>query len=229
VDRERFEAAERAEGLRRSLTTKAVQEVSRLERFLTACESSLETAAPADLEAFLEERTLTTVATIDVQGLHRYFACVGNHALAEAASELRLRFTPPFKLSELPDTDPAHIDTLETAGLRTNNQLLRKAPSPKDRRALARRVGIPPSALETIARLADLTRMFGVRAIRAKLYFEMGIETVEAMANWTPEDLVREATAFVERTGFDGIATLPKEAAFTVELAKRLPRLAAFE
>jgi hypothetical protein len=33
---------------------------------------------------------------------------------------------------------------------------------------------------------------------------------------------------FVERTGFDGVATLPKEAEFTVAEAKKLPKLVEY-
>jgi len=229
MDREGFEAAEQKRGLRRSLTAKAIKEVARFERFQEAHSTTLEEAMREDVESFLEERTMGTVATIDVHGLHRYFAYTGHEELAEATADLRFRFTPPFKLSELPGADPTHIEALASEGIRTNNQLLRKAPSVTDRAELAERIGVPRQDLETMSKLADLTRMFGVRAIRAKLYFEMGIETVEQMASWRPEDLVREANAFVERTGFDGIATLPKEAEYSVSLANRLPRLAAFD
>jgi hypothetical protein len=33
---------------------------------------------------------------------------------------------------------------------------------------------------------------------------------------------------FVDRTGFDGIAPLPKEVAFSVATARRLPRLVEY-
>jgi predicted flap endonuclease-1-like 5' DNA nuclease len=82
--------------------------------------------------------------------------------------------------------------------------------------------------MEKLAKLSDLARMRGVRGIRAKLYYDMGIQTVAQMAQWTPDDLVRAANKHVAQSGFEGIATLPKEAQFTVALANQLPRLAEF-
>ena len=229
MDRDRFERHERENGIRRSLTAKAIQEAGRLERFLADRGVALERASHEEIEAYLEQRTMTTMASIDVDGLERYFRCAENTEAAAAVAQLRLRFTAPFKLSDLLDVDRALVAALESDGVRTNNQLLRVAATPKQREALADRLNLPVEVLEKVSRLADLTRMFGVRAIRAKLYYDMGIESIEQMAKWTPADLVRAAQDHVDRTGFDGIATLPKEAEFTVAMAKKLPKLAAFD
>ena len=51
---------------------------------------------------------------------------------------------------------------------------------------------------------------------------------MKQMAQWTADDLVRAANGWVEHSDFEGIATLPKEARFTVDLAKRLPHVACF-
>jgi hypothetical protein len=34
---------------------------------------------------------------------------------------------------------------------------------------------------------------------------------------------------FVERTGFDGIAPLPKEAEYTIESARKLPKIIEYD
>lgn len=98
----------------------------------------------------------------------------------------------------------------------------------ESRAQLAHEVRIPEQAMEKLTRLSDLVRMRGVRAIRAKLYYDMGIQTVEQMAQWMPDDLVSAANEHVDHSDFEGIATLPKEAQFTVALANRLPRIAEF-
>jgi len=228
MDRAGFEIDEQERGLRKSLTEKAIKEVARLEGFLALRSKGLETTTIIDLEEYLEERTMSTVALLDVHGLGRYFKYLGNDAVVQAIAELRLRYTTPFKLNGLLDVDPAHIAALESMGIRTNNQLLRRGTTTKARAQLAQDAGIPKQAMEKIARLSDLVRMRGVRAIRAKLYFDMGIQTVVQMAQWSPQELVKAAQEYVEHSDYEGIATLPKEARFTVDLANRLPQLADF-
>ncbi|MDH5596160.1 MAG: DUF4332 domain-containing protein, partial [Candidatus Bathyarchaeota archaeon] len=77
-------------------------------------------------------------------------------------------------------------------------------------------------------KLSDLARILGIKGIRARLYFDAGVDTVEKMAEWNPKELRGMLIEFVERTGFDGIATLPKEAEFSVKKAKRLPRIVEY-
>jgi len=74
-------------------------------------------------------------------------------------------------------------------------------------------------------KLADLSRIKGVKNVRARLYYDAGIDTVEKMARWNPEELRAHLIEFVKRTGFNGMAPLPKEARYTVETAKKLPRI----
>jgi len=228
LDRASFEEYEGGRGIRKSLTEKAIKEVERFERFLDSRSKSLDTATPSDLEEYLEEKTLSTVALLDVHGLGRFFEYLGNDEMIEAIPQLRLVYTTPFKLSGLLEVESSHIGALKKIGIRTNSQLLRRGRTPEERVLLAKAAGIPLDALEKLARLSDLARMRGVSGIRAKLYYNMGIQTVRQMAQWTPSDLVRAASEYVKESDFEGIATLPKEAQFTIDLAKRLPQLADF-
>jgi len=228
LDRASFEEYEGGQGVRRSLTEKAIKEVERLEGFLTSHLKKLEAATPFDVESYLEERTMSTISILDVHGLGRFFKYQGNDDVVKAIPRLRLFFTAPFKLSGLLEVEPSQIGALKRTGIRTNNQLLRRGRTAEDRVLLAKEAGIPLDALEKLARLSDLTRMRGVSGIRAQLYYNMGIQTVRQMAQWTPNDLVRAANEYVKESDFEGIATLPKEARFTINLAKRLPQLADF-
>jgi hypothetical protein len=62
----------------------------------------------------------------------------------------------------------------------------------------------------------------------AHLYYDAGVDTLEKMAQWEPEDLREMLIEFVERTGFDGIAPLPKEIQFTVTTASKLPQIVQY-
>lgn len=77
-------------------------------------------------------------------------------------------------------------------------------------------------------KLSDLSRIEGVKNVRARLYCVAGVDTVEKMAKWSPEELRTYLIEFVNRTRFDGIAPLPKEVRNTVEEAKKLPKIAEY-
>ena len=76
--------------------------------------------------------------------------------------------------------------------------------------------------------MSDLARIPGVKGIRARLYYDAGIDTVEKMASWQPDRLVERIREFVAETDFDGIPTLPAEAEFTVNTAKQLPKIVQY-
>ena len=73
--------------------------------------------------------------------------------------------------------------------------------------------------------MSDLARIPGLRKVRARLYYDAGLDTIEKIANCDPEDLITMLTEFIERTGFNGIAPLPKEAATAVATAKYIPKI----
>jgi hypothetical protein len=64
-----------------------------------------------------------------------------------------------------------------------------------------------------------------VKGIRARLYFDAGVDTLEKMAQWDPVELREMLIEFVNQSNFDGIAPWPKEAHFTVETARKLPKI----
>lgn len=68
--------------------------------------------------------------------------------------------------------------------------------------------------------------------VRARLYYAAGVDSVEKFAAsrkdtgtvWEPELLRLMVTAYVERTGFEGVPPLPKEVSSTIANARRLPK-----
>jgi hypothetical protein len=97
--------------------------------------------------------------------------------------------------------------------------------TPMQRATLAKEVGISEEVILELVKLSDLARLPGVKGIRARLYYDAGVDTVEKMAGWKPEALLTMMADYVERTGFKGIAPLPKEVSSTIANARRLPRV----
>lgn len=131
----------------------------------------------------------------------------------------------PFKLGDFRGVNPEYIQRLAARGIKTTTQMLTHGGSRIQRATLAKETGVPGKALLELVQLSDLARLPGVKGIRARLYFEAGVDSVDKMAHWQPEALRVMVTEYVERTGFDGLPPLPKEVSSTVANAQKLPIL----
>jgi hypothetical protein len=129
----------------------------------------------------------------------------------------------PFKLKDFRGVDNDQVIKLAQAGIKTTEQMLAAASTPWQRAALAKKSGVPQEAILELVKLSDLARLPGVKGIRARLYYEAGVDSVEKLAAWEPEALRLKMTAYVEQSGFDGTPPLPKEVSSTIENAQKLP------
>ena len=190
--------------------------------------TALEEADAADLERFVAwiERKPKVSAKTQLWALGYFFEFTANQELRSLAGSLRAQRIKrrPFSLNKFRGVDPAAVDALANAGIRNVAQMREAGRTPGDRQTLADRAGIPINAILELVKLSDLARIQGLKATRARLYYDAGVDTVEKLASWDPEELRDLLAGFVERTGFDGIAPLPKEAASAVATAKRLPK-----
>jgi hypothetical protein len=131
----------------------------------------------------------------------------------------------PLKLREFRGIKPEHLQKLEMLKIKTAGQMLSAGGTRKKRNALAKESGIPSSAILELVKLSDLSRLPGVKGIRARLYYDAGVDTVEKMAGWDPDKLLREMSQYVKPTGFDGIAPLPREVSSTIANARKLEKV----
>jgi hypothetical protein len=129
----------------------------------------------------------------------------------------------PFKLRDFRGLNPAHVAALEARGIKTAERLLAAGAKAEARATLAQETGIPEPAILEMVKLSDLARLPGVKGIRARLYYDAGVDSVAKMAAWEPEALLQMMAEFVAQTGFDGIAPLPKEVSSTIANARKLP------
>lgn len=199
-------------------------------------------------EAYLENRQQSGVEAADEQhlrdyvhalaqaqvkermrGLALYYGFVGNAILARLASEIREqeidKTRQAFSLREFRDVNPSHIEKLEAHGIKSVEQMLAAGCTKRQRAALAEEAGIPEEAILELVKLSDLARLPGVKGIRARLYYDAGIDSIGKMASWDPEVLRVMVAEYVERTGFDGVPPLPKEVSSTIASARKLPKV----
>lgn len=131
----------------------------------------------------------------------------------------------PFKLREFRGVSLEYIQKLEAQGIKNADQMLATGSTRVQRMHLAEAAGIPESSILELVKLSDLARLPGVKGIRARLYYDAGVDSVEKMAGWEPEALRIMVTEFALRTGFEGIPPLPKEVSSTVANAQKLPKV----
>lgn len=131
----------------------------------------------------------------------------------------------PFFIRELRGVKPEIVEKLRVIGIKNSEQMLLAGQTVEKRTALADKAGIPPEDVLELVKLSDLARLPGVKGIRARLYYDAGIDNVEKMAEWEPEALRIMVAKYVEQTGFDGLAPLPKEVSSTIANARQLPKV----
>jgi hypothetical protein len=186
-------------------------------------------AGSDDLEGFVRwiEQDPKASANTHLWALRYYYDYRSNEEMSYLAGVLRQQRIKrkPFPLKGFRGVDPEDLERLATAGIHTSDQMLQAGKTATKRLSLANTTGIPEERILELVKLSDLARIRGVKGTRARLYYDAGIETVERLANMDPEALRATVVEFVQRTGFDGVATLLAEARFTVEEAQKLPIL----
>jgi hypothetical protein len=125
-------------------------------------------------------------------------------------------------LSEFLGVNPEDVRQLNEQGIRNASQMLEAGRTPSDRAALAERAGRPVGSIEELVKLSDLARIPGIAGVRARLYYDAGVQTVAELARWEAEALEAALIDFVQRSGFDGIAPTRKEVAYSVARARGL-------
>ena len=152
-----------------------------------------------------------------------YAEFTSNHAMDMTANALiGARYAAQMKLQEFRGVLPEHAQKLASMGIKSPLHMLEAGRTEKDREQLAAASGVPIEKIEELVKLSDLSRIPGVKTIRARLYHDAGFDTLEKLAACDPEDFRARLAEFTEETGFEGGLPLPKEAASTVATARHL-------
>jgi hypothetical protein len=161
--------------------------------------------------------------------LRYYFDFIANADLSTLAGELRGERIKrkPFLLAKIRGINQEYIAKLGALYIENTDQMLEAGRTPRLRQELSERTGIPLESILEFVKLADLTRLGAVRSVRARLYHDAGL-TPEIIATWEADELRAMLVEWVQNTGFDGIAPLPKEVQHLVKDARKLPSLVQY-
>ena len=224
-----FIAYLKRQGKKQHVAEGMASQVKAFERFLSEeRQADLSQATPDDIAAYaaMLEARKKGLARTSVRGIAIYYGWCGTDAVAGAASAIRqkaiARTRKPFALKGFRGIDPAHAAALKAAGVADVEQMLARGRTPQGRQELALATGVPPDAILELVKLSDLSRLGAVKGVRARLYYDAGLDTPDKIAAWEPEDLREMLVAWVARTGFQGIAPLPKELRNLVATARSI-------
>jgi len=205
-----------------------VDQVRRYEHWLTAAGLTLDTAGSGELQAYVNSLE-PDEAKKQMRGVGLYYQSSGPMELAKLARGIRERGIAKtrqnFKLRDFRGVDPAAVAKLEAEGIVTVEDMLEAGNTPAARGGLCVHTGVPQEVILELVKLSDLARLGAVRAVRARLYYDAGLDTPARFAGRNPEDLRQMLIDFVADTGFNGIPPTSKEIRSTVRDAEMLPEL----
>ena len=206
---------------------RAIEYVHQFEGYLGGHGRILDDADPDDLESFVAmvEAEPNESAKLHLWGIAYYYDFLDDPIMVHVAATMRRERVEeaPFRLRQFRGIDLDNTDRLATAGIRTAAELLASARTRADRAALAGRTEVSTADLDEVVRLADLVRIPGITAIRARLYFDAEVRSTADLAGWEPAELLDLLRRYVADTEFAGIAPLPGEVRHAIENAQRLP------
>jgi hypothetical protein len=232
MDEEGFRQFLKRAGKKEHVIDGLVQQVRAFEAYLvTAGRGGLELAGERELHDYVQTLDPKRVKA-RMRGLALYYRFAGNEPLARRASEIReqriAKTRQPFKLRAFRGVDLEEINRLEAAGIATVEDMLQAGSTPQARLRLSEGTGVAPEVVLELVKLSDLSRLEGVKGVRARLYYDAGLDTPAKFTQWEPEALRQYLVEWVARTGFDGIAPLPKELSNTIAKARQLPEVVQY-
>lgn len=232
MDEEGFRRFLKKAGKREHVIEKLIGRVRAFERYLISTRRiKVEAAKEQDITAYVSTMSGITVKK-EVRGIALYYRFIGINPLEKLLSEIRgkeiAKTRRVLKLREFRGVQPVIIDRLEDIGIVTAEHMIAAGKTPSRRKQLAKQTGISREHILELVKLSDLSRLQGVKSIRARLYYDAGLDTPHKFTEWEPEDLRQMLIEFVKCSSFDGIAPLLKELRSTISMARELPEVVKY-
>jgi len=127
-------------------------------------------------------------------------------------------FPNPVRLNRFAGVDNQVISKLEKMGIKNSKQLFDKAVMIKDRKALSSESGVSKDNLNELVHLSDLSRLYGVGPVFARIIYDIGIDSVKSFLNHSAEEIVK---IYEDKNKKKADFTV-KDIQFTLEIAREL-------
>lgn len=132
--------------------------------------------------------------------------------------EAKSYLSKPTRLDKFPGLPATYVDRLDAVGIKNSRHLFNEAKDKHDRERLSQTTDIPLDALTEFVCLSDLSRIYGVGPVFARMIYDVGITSVQEFVACSAEDFIRIYEETEQKKADFGV----NEIQFSLELAKEL-------
>jgi nucleotidyltransferase/DNA polymerase involved in DNA repair len=97
----------------------------------------------------------------------------------------------PVPLNKFPGVNTQAISKLEETGIKNSKQLFDKAVEIEDRKALSSESSVSEADLNELVNLSDLSRLYGVGPVFARMLYNIGIDSVKSFIHHSAEEIIK--------------------------------------
>ena len=132
--------------------------------------------------------------------------------------EAKSYLSKPIRLDKFPGVPQQLLDKLEVVGIRNTKQLFVETQDRGKREGLSKETGIPQEMLAELIGLSDLSRIYGVGPVFARMIYDVGIKSVKDFVKYSANDFISIYEEQTQKKADFGVG----EIQFSLELAKEL-------
>ena len=137
--------------------------------------------------------------------------------------EINALLPKPRNLRDFSGIDPATVEKLAVRGIKNSRQLFGNALSGERRAELSRQAQIDPEELLELVKLSDLSRLYGVGPVFARLLYDAGVDSAEAIARADSSQLFDRLSKAYLAAGNSRVDFKERDISFCIQMAGRLP------
>ena len=187
---------------------------------------SLDTFSKSDLHSFKEANSSHKTLPQVFWAIRSFAKYISNQELFNATREIIGQlYLKDYSITELAENKEI-ARSFKEINIRTAEQLLYSGLTEADRKEIAEQTNLSNEVITKLVKLANLARIPGVKKVRAKLFYEAGLDTLTKMASFdSAESLHSFLINFIELSNFEGSPPLSSEASSSYTLAQYLPKI----
>lgn len=130
----------------------------------------------------------------------------------------------PVYLKDIPDINTDYVNRLVNLGIKHSKQLFNVSKTSDERDKLSKKANIPEDSLLEMVKLSDLVRCGGVGPLFARMIYETGTDTIEKIADASPEELFKELDKLNKIKNYTRAKFVLEDIKYCVDFAKKLPK-----
>ena len=130
---------------------------------------------------------------------------------------------PPALLKEFPGVDSGAVGRLEQGGIKNARQFFEAALTKEGRASLAEKFGMDTASVLDLTKLCDVSRLYGVGPVFARMLVESGCDTTAKIARCDPPSLFEKLMRINDAKGYTQAKFRVQDMEYCRNFAKNFP------